>query len=113
MRKSIQVPVIAIAAAAFLALPLVSAPPAPPAATGAAPTFKAFLSPASPQELASAKKVDKVAWVDYQEGKRNAYFAAGPLFAPVKLTNFTKDDGIMMSQVKISDDGSTVIFLRG
>src|SRR5262249_15140078 len=31
----------------------------------------------------------------------------------VRLTNFTKDDGIMMSAVKISDDGSTVIFLRG
>ena len=42
-----------------------------------------------------------------------AFAAAAPLFAPVKLTNFPKDDGIMMSQIKISDDGSTVVFLRG
>jgi dipeptidyl aminopeptidase/acylaminoacyl peptidase len=77
------------------------------------PLYQRFLSPASPQELVSAKKADRVAWVDYAEGKRNAYAAAAPLFAPVRLSNFTKDDGIMMSGVKISDDGSTVIFLRG
>ena len=77
------------------------------------PSYKQFLSPASPQEVATARKVDRVAWVDYAEGKRNAYTAAAPLFTPVRLTSFTKDDGIMMSEVKISDDGSTVIFLRG
>jgi dipeptidyl aminopeptidase/acylaminoacyl peptidase len=79
----------------------------------ASPTYKEFLSPASPQELVAAKKADRIAWVDYQEGKRNAFAAAAPAFTPVRLTNFTKDDGIMMSEVKISDDGSTVIFLRG
>jgi dipeptidyl aminopeptidase/acylaminoacyl peptidase len=77
------------------------------------PTYKEFLSPASPQEVVAAKKADRIAWVDYAEGKRNAYTAAAPLFTPVRLTNFQKDDGIMMSAVKISDDGSTVIFLRG
>lgn len=77
------------------------------------PLYQQFMSPASPQELASARKADKIAWVDYAEGRRNAYYAAAPLFTPVKLTNFTKDDGIMMSGVKISEDGSTVIFLRG
>ena len=78
-----------------------------------APGYKEFLSPASPQEVVAARKVDRVAWVDYAEGKRNAYTAVAPLFAPVRLTNFMKDDGIMMSAVKISDDGSTVVFLRG
>ncbi len=85
----------------------------PAVAAPQTPLYQQFLSPTSPQEVVSAKKADKIAWVDYAEGKRNAYFAAAPLFAPVKLTNFTKDDGIMMSEVKISDDGSTVIFLRG
>ena len=84
-----------------------------PLASAEAPSFKAFLSPASPQELVSARKADRIAWVDYAEGKRNAYAAAAPLFTPVRLSNFTKDDGIMMSEVRISDDGSTVIFLRG
>ena len=77
------------------------------------PLYQKFLSPASPQEVVSARKVDRIAWVDYAEGKRNAYTAAAPTFAPVRLTNFLKDDGIMMSAIKISDDGSTVVFLRG
>ena len=77
------------------------------------PSYQQFLSPASPQEVVSAKKADRVAWVDYAEGKRNAYTAAAPSFAPVRLTSFQKDDGIMMSEVHISDDGSTLVFLRG
>ena len=97
--------VVVLIAAAALTQSLDSAPNVP--------LYQRFLSPASPQELVAAKKADKIAWVDYAEGKRNAYVAAGPLFVPVKLSNFTKDDGIMMSEVKISDDGSTVIFLRG
>src|SRR5271169_3346151 len=101
MRNLIRLSVISIVAG-----PLVSAPPK-------VPLYQQFLSPASPQELVAARKVDRVAWVDYAEGKRNAYTAAAPLFAPVRLSNFLKDDGIMMSGVRISDDGSTVIFLRG
>jgi dipeptidyl aminopeptidase/acylaminoacyl peptidase len=98
---------ISIGAAAILAGPLASAPPAK------VPYYQQFLSPASPQEVVAARKADRIAWVDYAEGKRNAYAAAGPLFTPVRLTNFTKDDGIMMSAIRISDDGSTVVFLRG
>jgi dipeptidyl aminopeptidase/acylaminoacyl peptidase len=105
MRISTRLFVTSIAAGVTLST-LNSAPPK-------VPTYQQFLSPASPQELVSARKADKIAWVDYEEGKRNAYAAAAPLFVPVKLTNFTKDDGIMMSEIKISDDGSTVVFLRG
>src|SRR5579883_2155141 len=106
MRMWFRVLVIAIGAAGFGASPLASAPPE-------VPSYQRFLSPASPQEVVAARKVDRIAWVDYAEGKRNAYTAAAPLFTPVRLTNFTKDDGIMMSTIKISDDGSTVVFLRG
>jgi dipeptidyl-peptidase 4 len=106
MRILTRLSVVSIAAAAFLMRPLASAPPK-------VPLYQQFLSPASPQELVAARKVDRIAWVDYAEGKRNAYTAAAPLFAPVRLTNFLKDDGIMMSGIKISDNGSTVVFLRG
>src|SRR5579883_3439643 len=102
MRIWFRIFVIAIGAAGFAA----SAPPEVPA-------YQRFLSPASPQEIVAARKVDRVAWVDYAEGKRNAYTAAAPRFVPVRLTNFQKDDGIMMSEIRISDDGSTVVFLRG
>jgi len=85
----------------------------PLTAVAETPLYQRFLSPASPQEIAAARKVDRIAWVDYAEGKRNAYTAVAPQFTPVRLTNFMKDDGIMMSAIRISDDGSTVIFLRG
>jgi len=106
MRIVIGLSLIFLGAVAFFSRPLVSAPPE-------VPLYQKFLSPASPQELVAARKADRVAWVDYAEGKRNAYTAAAPSFTPVRLTSFTKDDGIMMSGVHISDDGSTVIFMRG
>src|ERR1700733_2031966 len=102
MRTLFRLLILMIVAAAFLS----AAPPT-------VPSYREFLSPASPQEVVAARKADRIAWVDYAEGKRNAYTAAAPLFTPVRLTNFLKDDGIMMSEVKISDDGSTVVFLRG
>lgn len=85
----------------------------PHAAPGAAPTIEQFLSPAYPQDLVSAKKSDAIAWWAYERGQRNVYAAAAPAFRPVRLTNFTKDDGIDISDVNISDDGSTVVFVRG
>jgi dipeptidyl-peptidase-4 len=106
MRILTRLSVISIAAAAFLSRPVASAPPK-------VPSYQQFLSPASPQEVVAARKVDRLAWVDYAEGKRNAYTAVAPLFAPVRLTNFLKDDGIMMSGIRISDNGSTVVFMRG
>src|ERR1700729_3086055 len=106
MRILIRLSVTSMAAAAFLLMPLASAPPK-------VPLYQQFLSPASPQEVVAARTVDRVAWVDYAEGKRNAYTARAPSFAPVRLTNFQKDDGIMMSAIRISDDGSTVVFMRG
>jgi dipeptidyl-peptidase 4 len=86
-----------------------------PVSTAPAPaaTYQQFLSPASPLELAAAKKADRIAWIAFEEGKRNAYAAAAPAFAPVRLTRFLKDDGIDMSDVQISDDGSVVTFIRG
>jgi dipeptidyl-peptidase-4 len=82
-------------------------------APSTAPGYQQFLSPASPLEVVSARKVDRVAWIAFEEGRRNAYTAAAPGFAPVRLTNFTKDDGVDMSGIRISADGSTVVFVRG
>jgi hypothetical protein len=102
----ISISLISLAAVAVLSRPLASS-------QSSVPLYQRFLSPASPQELVAARHADRVAWVDYAEGKRNAYAASAPLFAPVRLTNFQKDDGIMMSAIRISDDGGTVVFLRG
>ena len=76
-------------------------------------TYQQFLSPASPLEVVAARKADRIAWTSFQEGMRNAFTAAGPAFTPTRLTNFLKDDGIDLSDIQISDDGGTVVFLRG
>jgi len=93
--------------------PVAVAQSTPPAPAAAIPAYQQFLSPASPLELVAAKKADRVAWVTFEEGKRNAYTAAAPLFAPVRLTSFLKDDGIDMSAIQISDDGAVVTVVRG
>ena len=86
--------------------PVATAPPS-------VPGYQQFLSPASPLEVVAARNVDRIAWVAFEEGKRNAYTAAAPGFTPVRLTSFMKDDGVDISGVEISDDGSTVVFVRG
>jgi len=72
-----------------------------------------YIAPAFPEDLVSAKKVDRVAWLAYDQGRRNVYTAAAPGFKPVKISSFTDDDGVVLSDLSISDDGSTVTFLRG
>ena len=101
--------VLAMVAVLAFAAPTVetAAPQAP------TPLYQRFLSNANPLELVAAKRVDRVAWTVYEEGKRNAYTAVAPAFTPVRLTNFMDDDGTDIAQIRISDDGSTVVFCRG
>ncbi len=103
--------VILAAVAGFVvaARPFAAAPPQ----STASPTYAQFLGAASPVEVVSAKKAERVAWVAHEQGKRNVYTASAPLFAPVRLTSFLKDDGVDLTDVAISDDGSTVAFVRG
>jgi dipeptidyl-peptidase 4 len=76
-------------------------------------TIDQFLSPASPLELGAAKHVDRVAWVTYERGMRNVYTAAAPDFKATRITKFLDDDGVDVSSVRLSDDGSVAIFVRG
>jgi len=86
---------------------------AAPAGAQSKPTIAQFLSPSSPLELTRAKDADRVAWVAYERGMRNVYTAAAPEFRATRLTSFLQDDGIEVSDVELSDDGSTAIFIRG
>jgi Tol biopolymer transport system component len=91
----------------------VASPGAEQSAGKAAPTIGQFLGAASPIELVSAKRADRIAWVAYDQGKRNVYTATTPAFTPVRLTAYLKDDGVELTGLRISDDGSTVVFTRG
>ena len=76
-------------------------------------TIEQYLRPAYPFELATARSAERLAWLAYDEGKRNVYTALAPSFRPVRVTSFLKDDGTDLTSIRISDDGSTVVFVRG
>ncbi len=52
----------------ILLLSLVAASPRPVATAGSTPTIEQFLAPGTPIEIASAKKVDRIAWTAYEHG---------------------------------------------
>ena len=87
------------------------------AAAGAAAqrpfTIEQVLSYAFFSELVSARTADRIAWLEAERGLRNVYTASAPGFKPVRLTDFMQDDGQDLTSLKISDDGSVVVFVRG
>jgi len=72
-----------------------------------------FLAPGYPFELVAAKKADRIAWLAFERGMRNVYTAAPPTFTPVRVTRHLEDDGIDLTNLSISDEGTTVVFVRG
>ena len=87
--------------------------PAQTSRPSAAPSITQFLSFPYPSELVSAKKADRIAWLGYDRGQRNVYTASAPDFKPVRITKFLDDNGIVLTDLAISDDGSVVTFVRG
>ena len=114
---------VALAALTVAPLPLhaqrsanaAARPTATPVGSAWAPqyTIDQFLSPASPLEVSAARRADRLAWVTYERGLRNVYVASAPSFKAVRITNFMKDDGVDVGSVRLSDDGSMAIFVRG
>ncbi|MCX7972890.1 MAG: prolyl oligopeptidase family serine peptidase [Candidatus Aminicenantes bacterium] len=76
-------------------------------------TIEQILSYPFCYSLVSAKKADRIAWVEVQKGKRNLFTAAAPDFKPQRLTNYSQDDGIDLMSPAISDDGSIIVYVRG
>lgn len=66
-----------------------------------------------PTGLTSSANTPRIAWVFNERGVRNIYVAEAPDWTPVKLTNFTKDDGLELVDVGVSADGKYVVFVRG
>ena len=72
-----------------------------------------YIGPSEPLEVVSAAKADRIAWIAYERGMRNVYTAAPPDFRAVRLTNFMDDNGVDLTAVSLSADGSTAVFVRG
>lgn len=63
--------------------------------------------------LTAAKHAQRIAWTLNEQGKRNVWVAEGPGFAARRLTAYLADDGGALSFVSFSDDGNTIIYVRG
>src|SRR5215510_8130017 len=76
-------------------------------------TLEQVLSSPFPTDLSASKKGDKLAWVFYEQGKRNIWVAEAPLFKGRKLTSYDEDDGQEITEPVFSPDGNWIAFVRG
>jgi dipeptidyl aminopeptidase/acylaminoacyl peptidase len=64
-------------------------------------------------DLTAAKKVNRIAWTVDEEGKRNVWVAEGPVYQSRRLTAYAEDDGQEVSQLSFSEDGNSLVYVRG
>jgi len=63
--------------------------------------------------LVAAPHGGRIAWMRNLGGVRNIWVAEAPGYAPRQVTRFTADDGQELTQLTFSDDGRTLLFVRG
>jgi hypothetical protein len=63
-------------------------------------------------DLAGARDVPRFAWIENEAGVRNVWIG-GPDTPAHALTSYSEDDGVELSDVTLSDDGTTIAFVRG
>jgi dipeptidyl aminopeptidase/acylaminoacyl peptidase len=76
-------------------------------------TLEQILSAPFADHLTAAKKVNHIAWTLDEEGKRNIWVAEGPDFRSRRLTSYLTDDGQEISDLGFSDDGNSLVYVRG
>jgi len=76
-------------------------------------TVEQILGFASPENLVVSPVGTMIAWTFNERGARNIYAAEGPGFEARKLTSYTDDDGQEFTQLSFSNDGKTIVYVRG
>ena len=76
-------------------------------------TLEQVLSAPFPSDLIAAPGGGKVAWLLNERGARNVWTATAPDFKGARLTNYTRDDGQDVGQLRWTADGKAVIYVRG
>jgi dipeptidyl aminopeptidase/acylaminoacyl peptidase len=84
-----------------------------PASAQQSLTLEELLSAPFPENLTAAKTANRIAWTFNQEGKRNIWVAEGPAFTARRLTSYLQDDGEPLSELNFSEDGNTIVYVRG
>lgn len=76
-------------------------------------TLDQVMSYPFPEHLVAAPSGARVAWTFNERGVRNVYTAAAPDFAARRVTPYTSDDGQELTGLTFSDDGRTIVYVRG
>jgi len=63
--------------------------------------------------LTASPAGDRLAWIVNLNGVRNIWIAEAPLFRGRQLTSYAEDDGVELSSLVWSPDGSALAFVRG
>jgi len=71
-----------------------------------------ILSVSFPTDLITTSAGERAAWVSNKEGVRNIWTASGPLWEAKKVTSYTQDDGLAISQLIFSGT-ETLVYTRG
>jgi len=66
-----------------------------------------------PSELTASSSGSKIAFAVNEKGLRNIYVAEGPEFKLRKITAYNNDDGQEITSLQISNDGKTIVYVRG
>ncbi len=71
------------------------------------------LSAPFPSGLVAAPAGGAVAWVMNEGGARNVWVAGPPEYRGRRVTSWTEDDAMEVSQLAFTPDGSRIVFVRG
>ena len=72
-----------------------------------------YLSAPFPTQLTASINGKTIAWIFNDKGSRNIYVAESPGFIAKKITNYTGDDGVDISNISFTPAGNQIVFVRG
>jgi dipeptidyl aminopeptidase/acylaminoacyl peptidase len=76
-------------------------------------TLEQILSSPFPSGLSAAPSGGAVAWVLNDRGVRNIWIATAPSFAPRRLTSYSEDDGLDITNIEWTPNASAIVYVRG
>src|SRR5437762_1970631 len=76
-------------------------------------TPEQILSYPFPDELIASPAGSTIAWTFNERGVRNIYASDAPAFHARRLTPYKEDDGQELTNVAFTDDGKTIVYVRG
>ena len=76
-------------------------------------SLKNFLDYSFPSQLNASSTEAAICWAESDEGVRNLYYALGPDYNPVQLTDYAEDDGQAILQPIFTKDHKAILYVRG